>query len=575
MKNRQNKKLYRKLKSNYLTDKLYEPLSTGNTKPFFQHLKTLNKTTNHIMTLKNQTGDITEDQSEIANTLNHYFQSVFSPETTALLPDLDDKCSIDVSEEGVLKLINTLKPGKAPGPDGIRKEHLTVSSEITTSILTIIFQYSLDHATVPDEWKLAHVVPIYKKGSRELPSNYRPISLTSICCKMLEHIVLHHMSSRTSEILASNQHGFRKTYSCTTQLASVIQDVVMAFDSKKPVHAVVLDFAKAFDVVPHRLIIQKLLKYNFEPFLIHWINSFLSQRKQKVLLDGVLSETCRVSSGVPQGSVLGPVLFITFINDIVDCAPNSSIKLFADDTLLYRQVSTAQDSDTLQADLDKVAAWAASNGMSFNVSKTSVLVFGSQPPLHTYTIEGKPLQFCPTAKYLGVHLSTDLRWETQVNAVITKASRTLGMIKHTLYNAPSRVRLLAYKTLCRPLLEYACEVWDPASKTLTLALESVQNRAVRFIFKLKGREVSISETRRSGGLQSLKRRRQELRIKLFLKIIENNSLFPTLAHYIDLLTSFGPTRSSYKSVHSNTNTLLNSFLFRTSRELRSGELGSD
>lgn len=222
-------------------------------------------------------------------------------------------------------------------------------------MLTFIIQQSLSSQTVPKDWKEAVVSPIFKKGNRASPENYRPVSLTSICCKVSEHIItsqtLRHLDH--NKILKDCQHGFRKGRSCETQLLITSHDLASILNRHSQVDVAVLDFAKAFDKVPHARLIQKLWYYNLDKNVIGWIKSFLSQRTQRVLVDGCQSEDAAVLSGVPQGTVLGPLLFLICINDITENL-ESTVRLFADDCLVYREIRSMTDIRILQDDLNKL-----------------------------------------------------------------------------------------------------------------------------------------------------------------------------------------------------------------------------
>jgi hypothetical protein len=364
--------------------------------------------------------------------------------------------------------------------------------------------------------------------------------------------------------------------SCTSQIVSVLHDVLRHVDGGISVHAVVLDFSKAFDVVSHHIIITKLIKHQINPVLSHWIAAFLSNRKQAVVVGGTTSSVVEVSSDVPQGSVLGPALFILFINDIVNSVQKCSIKLFADDTLIYLPVTSPNCTASLQTDLDNLFQWSLTNGMKFNADKSSVIRFKSRSnfPAH-YSLGGTNITEVESVKYLGILLSHDLKWVTHVDSIVHKATKILGLLKHSLCYAPQEVKLLAYKTLCRPLLEYACEAWNPSGSGLSHKLENIQSKALRFIYNVKGRETSITTLRNKAELSSLAKRRQDKRIKLFHHILEHQSSFPALNSSLEEMTPAHNihTRSdSFLSLSCSTNKFLNSFLVRTARELRTGDL---
>ena len=202
------------------------------------------------------------------------------------------------------------------------------------------------------------MVPIFLKGDRENPSNHRPVSLTCIACKILKHIVLSNICSCLANFLSNSQHSFRRGLSCTTQLVTTTDYIMKMVDDKIPVHAVVLDFSKAFDRVPHRFLMEKLFDTNIDTAIIKWIENFLIDRQQCVVVDGSSSEPLDVTSGVPQGSVLGPSLFLVYINDIADIFSTASIRLFADDALLYRPAACHDDMDAFQGELNVLEQWA-------------------------------------------------------------------------------------------------------------------------------------------------------------------------------------------------------------------------
>ena len=248
---------------------------------------------------------------------------------------------IKISEEGVLKLLKKTNPNKACGPDQITARILRDLAQEIAPFLTRIFQSALDSGNVPKDWKYANVTAIFKKGDRFKASNYRPVSLTCLCCKIQEHIltsnILKHLDKNT--ILTDCQHGFRARRSCETQLLTLTYELAKSLDKGIQQDLIILDFSKAFDKVPHQRLIAKLDFYGIRGSTLNWIKAFLSNRSQQVIVDGATSDRAPVVSGVPQGTVLGPLLFLIFINDLPECV-TSRTRLFANDAIVYRDLKT-------------------------------------------------------------------------------------------------------------------------------------------------------------------------------------------------------------------------------------------
>ena len=295
--------------------------------------------------------------SEIANAFNLYFQSNFSPQQSPYhLPKDNDACkshpgikplqNIQVHQSDVLRAINNLNASKPPGLDGISPKILKLAGFSIVPILTRIFNLSLSTGTVPHSWKMANVVPLFKNGDKSLISNYRPNSLTSVSCKMLEGFISKKLLDHSSlyNIIPESQHGFQPNRSCITQLTTLFNTWSRALDAPKPprIDAIFLDWSKAFDRCDHSILLIKLHRYGICGNLLSWISNFLYSRQQRVLFSGAKSDWVPVTSGVPQGSVLGPILFNLFTADL----PNhvqSSLSQYADDTVLYRIIKCTDD----------------------------------------------------------------------------------------------------------------------------------------------------------------------------------------------------------------------------------------
>ena len=393
--------------------------------------------------------------------MNNQFVSVFTNENSDIpqlptnhYPVLQD---IIFSTFGIKCILEKLDPSKSAGLDGIPIRVLKSCVTEISPILQVIFTQSLNEGRLPNDWLKANITPIHKKGDQSIPANYRPISLTSVCCKVMEHIIFHTCMSHleNNNIINSLQHGFRPGYSCTSQLIKIIEYVAKNMGSLKQVDMIFLDFAKAFDTVPHQRLLKKLQYYGINNNTYHWISNWLTKRTQRVLVNGSASNYVPVTSGVPQGTVLGPLMFPIYINDINKNVISSSIGLFSNDCVIYKATDTKEGCILLQKDLDTLSQWARIWQMHFNINKCILLRFtrSSSPILNEYLINGQPIQCSDTYKYLGIQLNRTLSWKIHITTIINKATRMLNFIKRNLSKCSISIKSTAYMTLVRPILE--------------------------------------------------------------------------------------------------------------------------
>jgi len=375
----------------------------------------------------------------------------------------------------------------------------------------------------PADWKDADIVPLFKKGDKTKAVNYRPVSLTSISSKLLEHIIHSNIMCHLDKhkFLNEAQHGFRKKRSCETQLITTINDFSDCLNRKQQIDAILLDFSKAFDKVDHLGLISKLHHIGVYPSLLSWIHSFLIGRSQRVLVEGTMSAPQPVLSGVPQGTVLGPLLFLIYINDISsDLSPGTEIRLFADDSLLYRRISSPEDTAILQQDLDRLQQWEATWKMEFHPQKCQLLRITNKrkPILSAYNIHGITLEETDAAKYLGVTIDSKLKWKQQYASVIKKANGMLAFLRRNTHDCPRKIKENCYSTLIRPVLEYGSAVWDPHHQIDKENLEKVQKRAGRFATGNFTRESGNTKVNMNSlGWKPLEERRAVSKLCLFYK----------------------------------------------------------
>ena len=309
-------------------------------------------------------------------------------------------------------------------------------------------------------------------------------------------------------------------------------DLLESYDGNTQSDVLVLDFSKAFDTVPHRKLLSKLEAYGIQGPILHWIANFLTQRKMSVVVEGESSHEVDVESGVPQGTVLGPLLFLCHINDMPECV-KSKIRLFADDCLLYRTIKNFGDHIKLQQDLNNLIIWAEKWGMKFNVKKCYHLSV-RQKSSNFYTMDGQILKQVEEIPYLGITFSDNMKWTTHINQVRKKANSTLGFLRRNLHHTPQSCRKNAYLALVRSKMEYGSVIWDPYTKQDTQKLENVQRSAARFITKdyYSRQEGCVTEMLHKLKLPTLQDRRRDQRLTLMYKVVEGHVPAINKDHYI-------------------------------------------
>jgi len=539
-------------------------LPSNNKKALWRYIKSRKQENIGTSALVNPiNGEIMTDPVEKANALNQHFQSVFTSEDNSSIPIPDKGPSLfpslpifEITEEGVYNLLSNCDTSKSPGPDSLHPYALKATAAEISPIITHIFKQSLESGTVPSQWKHAYVTPIFKKGSKAHPGNYRPISLTSVVCKTMEHIMVSQIMKHLEDqnILSDNQFGFRSKHSCESQLLITINDIAKDIDRNLQVDAAILDFSKAFDRVAHSRLLYKLNYYGIRGNVLQWLKSFLCGRTQQVVVEGSSSSICQVTSGVPQGSVLGPVLFLIYINDIVTNI-KSEIRLFADDILLYKTIATANDHRILQTDLESLTQWAKNWLMEFNIPKCNIIQFTTHHNKSTFTYEmsNSPLNTVLEHTYLGIRLHHKLSWEPHVNYTCGKANRLLGFMKRNLHNAPTQIKEYLYKQLLLPSIEYCSAIWDPYHQTLVSKLEMIQHRAARFVLNKpwyrSGQQHSVTDMLNHLQWPSLTSRRRNARLILFFKIVRNLLVLPSRCLPQPTLVSHTRTNNSLKFSH--------------------------
>ena len=451
-----------------------------NPKTLYTYINSKKKIKDRIGPLKSTNGEVTENDTEQANILNDYFQTVF---TDKIEPEqrrpatAEDLSLVYFSPEEVAQTIKTLKLKSSPGPDGITPRLLKEAINLLSFPLSMLYNISIQEGCVPKDWKTANITPIFKKGKKQDPSNYRPISLTSHVCKIMERMLCKRIEAHLtkSQLIAPNQHGYRRQYSSTTNLLEYWNFVTGTLEQGKPLDVIYFDFSKAFDSVPHGPLLNKLPAYNIAGKVADWIEDWLKERTQRVVINGRASCLRSVSSSVPQGSVLGPILFQIYIDDMtrnLDCESY----LYADDTKIAMETSTQEQIQKLQQNINKMQRWAENARMKFNLKKCAVLHFGKNNRNSAYELCQQTIRNSSTERDLGVLISDTGKFNEHVESVISKANQLIGLVKRNFVTKDAEVMRKIYETYIRPVIEYASPVWNPVQKGLINKLSKLQRR---------------------------------------------------------------------------------------------------
>ena len=454
---------------------------------------------------------------EKAECLNNFFASISTVnEEFAFLPPFtkitnNNLSQITIFESEIKDLIRCLNPNKASGPDSINHRMLKSVADQVSKPLAILFNRSISEGVFPNLWKLANVIPIYKKGDKSSVTNYRPVSLLSCCGKLLERIIFKHMYNFFLEnnLLYKYQSGFLPKHSTTFQLVDIYHHICQSFDNKQFSCMVFCDISKAFDRVWHKGLLFKLRQNGIEGTLLKWLSNYLSNRSQKVVLQSATSSSKQITAGVPQGSVLGPLLFLIYVNDITDSLL-SLTRLFADDSSFYYSASSISDIEgIINHDLNLISSWAKQWLVTFNPQKTEAILFSLKKvdELPKLIFQNTNVTFVENHKHLGITFSQNGQWSAHIDTILKSSSKVLGIMRKLKFTLNRKSLNQIYLSYVAPLLEYASIVWDGCSDSCANSLQKIQNEAARIVTGLT-RSVSLENLFLECGWQSLKDRRE-------------------------------------------------------------------
>lgn len=458
-----------------------------------------------------------------------FFHSVFAPPDSSsaviYLPRLNYSVTRELSEvrvtpSNILKQLQSLDVNKASL--GLPSKLLRACANEISPSLCRLFNLSLELGTFPEKWKDANLVPIHKCESKSMVSKYRGISLLDVLSKILERQVYNEIFDIICPHLTHWQHGFLPGKSTVSQLSQVVHHFAVALERRQQVDVIYLDFSKAFDRVSHEKLLFKLECLGIGGSLLAWFRSYLSGRRHRVVIDNESSDFLPVTSGVPQGSILGPLLFLIFINDMPNViSKETSLPLFADDSKCFRVILGSDDGVKLQDDLNKLFQWSCIWGMDFNAKKCKVLRVARIRSIddRDYYLGGIKLDRVDVEKDLGILVSNNLSWNNHVDVISSKAQKMLNVLYRTCKDINDiRTKKLLYIAWVRSRLEYASVVWSPHTKRNINNLEQVQRRATRFIL---GRDYSEYERLSKLNLLPLEYRREINDLVFFFKCLKN------------------------------------------------------
>lgn len=524
--------------------------------------------------------ELTNNPTEMANILKKQYDNSFS------VPRFDNESindnffvedqerniqdilkSIKINDDDIISAINSIPQNSAPGPDGFRPIFLKKCKYQLAFPLRCIWEKSLESGEVPRDLKHSIITPIYKGGNKGLPQNYRPVSLTSHLIKLVERIIREKIVIflNRKDVFNNHQHGFIKGRSCLSQLLINYENVLDSIKDGANADVIYLDFSKAFDKVDHIILIKKLKEVGISGSIGKWLFNFITERKQQVKVQGYLSEISDVKSGVPQGTILGPLLFLIMINDIDSDIKSSSVSMFADDTKVLKKISDINDHSLLQEDLNSLINWTEYNNMEINETKFQLVSYGIQTGLkYPYGCNSNVILESSIVKDLGIYMNNDATFKYHVSCISTKVRKLLGWTLRTFKTRDTKLMVQIWKTLIIPHLEYCCQLWSTNSISVIQELESHQRQFTKYISDIK--HLDYFERLSYLKIFSLQRRRERYCIIYVWKILEE--LVPNpgiLSHYNDRRGRLCYVKDINASIRKIKSIIHNSFTYSGSR----------
>ena len=440
--------------------------------------------------------------------------------------------------------------------------------------MTYIFNQAITLCTFPHEWKIARVIPFFKNGKRSLPGNYQPISVLPAISKVMERILYNQLYEylTANNILSKHQFGFRKFHSTASALLDCTNDWYINMDRKLFNLVVFIDLKKAFDTVDHEILLQKPKHIGITGNALLLLKSYLTCRTQRCEVNGFISRESSVKCGVPQGSILGPLFFLLYINDLPTCLNKTKPRLFADDTNIIAAGECLHDiEDAVNSDLENLRQWLMANKLSLNVAKTEFQIIGTKTMLKKASakqlnihIQNNPIKRVFQCKTLGVTLDENLCWKSNTDTLCKKISSGIYALKHIKEHVDKQTLLAVYNAIIQPYFSYCCEAWNVLGETQSMRLQKLHNRAARIIAHVPN-EVDQQTVLNILGWEPLEQKRKKAKAKMMFKTLNNmgpNSLKELFTFKREILNhSLRRTSSSVRLPKLNTNNMKKSFMY--------------
>ena len=455
----------------------------------YQFIRSLRKESSvpSVLYLGDQSADTSDEKAHL---FNQYFHSVFTA-SDYILPSLETIATnpetlsdVVISEDEVYHALITLDSSKAMGLDGIGPRVLRACALALCPVLHHLFSLCLTQQKFPMDWKLHKIVPVFKSADKSSIANYRPISLLSVTSKVFERLIVDKIGDFIFRTITPSQFGFLPCHSSVQQVLLFINALLQNWNSGSVSEVIYLDICKAFDSVPHQELLFKLWRAGIVGNLWCLLRDYLTSRLQCVAVEDSISGFLPVSSGVPQGSIVGPLLFILYVNDLPVAVPSSKVFMYADDTKLLRHIHCEADYHGLQSALDLLSSWSDKWLLRFNGQKCVSLAFAKKNCVSTFdcSLNGKVLDRKDSVKDLGIVMSSDLTWSKHLDFIIAKSYKQLGLLRRTFgVSIGVDTKKSLYLSLVRSQLSYASQIWRPQLIRDIVRLEKVQRRASRFI----------------------------------------------------------------------------------------------